>query len=433
MIRKIYNKYATERLRYQISVARNYIRRLFSDRLKIKKQQVLNLENLNRISGKKKIHVAFFVFSESQWKFGDLYELFDKDEKYVPMIVVCPLWQKEQAAMMFEVMQTTYTFFRKKNYNVLMTYDFNRKEWIDIKSSLNIDIIFWAFPYSANTKFEYSIDNFPDCLSCYVPYFYGTVKNVWAFDLLFHNLQWILFCESVFHKKMYEKKQRLHGVNVYVSGYPLFDLFKEESSDIFQWKQGVRLKKVIWAPHHTIFRDGYSNFLKVHALMLEIAEIYKNEVQFVFKPHPMLRSKLYQISNWGKDKTDAYYRKWIEMPNTMLWEGSYISLFNSSDAMLHDCGSFTIEYLYTLKPVFYFSSNNRKKGLNKVGLLAYESHYLGNNKEDIMMFMDIVLGRKEDVLYDKRKFFKSTCLLPPGGNDASWNIYRKIDSYFDKK
>lgn len=54
-----------------------------------------------------------------------------------------------------------------------------------------------------------------------------------------------------------------------------------------------------------------------------------------------------------KRKTDRYYSEWESLSNAQLETGKYVDLFMTSDAMIHDCGSFTIEYHYTLKPVMY--------------------------------------------------------------------------------
>jgi CDP-glycerol glycerophosphotransferase (TagB/SpsB family) len=83
--------------------------------------------------------------------------------------------------------------------------------------------------------------------------------------------------------------------------------------------------------------------------MIEMAKKYQDSVQFVFKPHPVLRSKLVVL--WGEEKTNAYYNTWDSLPNSTIHEDEYIDLFLTSDAMIHDSGSFTVEYLYVNKPV----------------------------------------------------------------------------------
>lgn len=429
-LKRVYNKYASETLRYKVSLVRAFFRRSFLDRKIIEKQQFRNSVLEKKLKKREKINVAFFIISDSEWKFGELYRLLDQDVKFSPTVVVCPLFHKEESYRMYDVMKRTNDTFLKKGYNLLSTYDSEKQEWIDLRKQ-NFDIIFWGFPYANLTRKEYDISNFPNSLSCYVPYFYGTVKYRWAFDLLFHNLLWWLFCESDFHKNFYKRKSRMEGKNVYVSGYPPFDSLLTSKSNTFLWKQSnPNLLKIIWAPHHTISGgDGYSSFLKYSDEMVKIAFHYNDKVQFVFRPHPLLKSKLYQISDWGKERTDAYFKKWVEMPNTMVWEGEYRNLFDTSDAILHDSGSFMVEYLFTLKPALYFASINRLKGLNQVGKEAYYCHTLANSAEDIYNFIDSLLEKKDDGLLDKRKELLKNYLLPPNGVDASLNIYNKLRMY----
>ena len=69
----------------------------------------------------------------------------------------------------------------------------------------------------------------------------------------------------------------------------------------------------------------------------------------VFKPHPMLKSKLFR-TKLGKAKTDDYFHFWETQSNTQFNDGEYIELFKQSDAMIHDSGAFLAEYIFTDKP-----------------------------------------------------------------------------------
>ncbi|WP_456087496.1 CDP-glycerol glycerophosphotransferase family protein [Parabacteroides sp.] len=431
MLRYFYNKYASEKTKNRVSIVRAWIRRLLTDRFVINNQQKRNNLLQFQLKNKEQIRVAFFIFSESEWKYGDLYNLLKQNKRFLLSIVICPECKKEQISLVDE-MEKTSSFFQKEGYNVISTYDKKNNRWIDVKKEFKPDIIFWGFPYPEITKEIYRITNYTNSLSCYVPYFWGTTDGRWVWDLLFHNMLWILFCETQFHKEFYKKKSRMHGNNVYVSGYPPFDFFLKNQNEFksnFKWKvNDSRFRKVIWAPHHIISDGGQSTFLRYFDVMLEVATIYKDKIQFVFKPHPLLKSKLYNLKNWGKERTDNYYYCWDSLPNTMLWEGEYSSLFRESDALLHDCGSFMVEYLFTLRPVLYFASENRLKTLNELAVEAYNLHYIGNSKDDIYNFIELVVLNGEDRLYPLRKDFCKK-ILPPNELTAAENIYKKIISY----
>ena len=191
--------------------------------------------------------------------------------------------------------------------------------------------------------------------------------------------------------------------------------------------QTIKKKKIIWAPHYSINRNTafhYSTFLVYYDYMLELAEKYKDYIQIAFKPHPYLLTKLYEI--WGKDKTDRYYSSWENGVNTQLVLGDYVSLFMHSDALIHDCSSFTIEYHYTKNPVLYLiKDDHHADGLNEFGKKAFKMHYLGRNEEDIESFViNIIQGK--DNMKKKREDFYKRYLLPPYGKPASINIINAI-------
>ena len=160
--------------------------------------------------------------------------------------------------------------------------------------------------------------------------------------------------------------------------------------------------------------------------MLELAEKYKDKVQFVFKPHPLLKNNLYQHPVWGKDRTDAYYETWANGENMAIAEGEYIDLFNSSDAMINDSASFTFEYLYMNKPCLFLSNYDRQKDANVAALKAYDSWYHATTETEIEKFIEDVVIAGKDMMKDKRKAFYEEVLLPPNGKSVAENILDDI-------
>ena len=114
------------------------------------------------------------------------------------------------------------------------------------------------------------------------------------------------------------------------------------------------------------------------------------------------------------------------MSNTFIQEGDYIDLFLTSDAMIHDCGSFLIEYLYTNKPVMRMMNDISPESLyNDLALKALDVYYKGFNKEDVESFIiDIING--SDTLKQSRSDFINQYLLPPNGKTPSENILSDI-------
>jgi CDP-glycerol glycerophosphotransferase (TagB/SpsB family) len=112
-------------------------------------------------------------------------------------------------------------------------------------------------------------------------------------------------------------------------------------------------------------------------LMLELAQAYKDRIQIAFKPHPSLITQLYQHPDWGKERADDYYARWQQMENTQLETGGYVDLFMTSDAMIHDSGSFVVEYLYANRPVMFVSIN-----LQSIIFLKLLNRFFSKNTKD---------------------------------------------------
>ena len=73
-------------------------------------------------------------------------------------------------------------------------------------------------------------------------------------------------------------------------------------------------------------------------------------IDFVFRPHPLLFIRMINDNVWTKNMVDDYLSKikkaGIEYSNG----GEYFRLFSECDAIINDCGSFTLEWLFTGKP-----------------------------------------------------------------------------------
>ena len=168
-----------------------------------------------------------------------------------------------------------------------------------------------------------------------------------------------------------------------------------------------------------------SSFLEISDLMVQLRDAYKDKLIFAFKPHPVLKPKLYKL--WGKEKTEAYYNGWVESSNSFLAEGDYLELFAGSDAMIHCSGSFLVEYLYTGKPVAYVYSKSRNPPeIGEIGEAALGAHYSVKNKIDIERFLSEVVVKGVDTMCEFRretvdKYFKS-----PNRKMFSDNVYSNI-------
>lgn len=389
-----------------------------------------HLKALRKLRNKDVLRCVFFATFEETWKYDVVYQLMEKHPRFDPLILVCPIVNYGYDNMI-QRMDSSYSFFQKKGYQVQKAYHVDSKSYVDVRKDLHPDIIFYTNPYKGLVDDRYFITEFKDVLTIYVPYFYNdTADYELAYDEFLLNVVWRRYLETDMHLKMAARYSRNHGRNAVVTGYPGIEEFlsKSDSFSGADWKvKDPHFKRIIWAPHHSIYATDafkYASFMLFCDTMLDLAVKYKDQIQFAFKPHPLLRNKLERL--WGREKTDAYYEKWSQMPNTTVVEGDYVDLFLTSDAMIHDSGSFIAEYLYLNKPVLRTLNGIELSSLhNEFGLCCLENHYKAGNASEIDRFIQNVIAGV-DPLKTQRTEFIHEVLIPKGS--PSQNI---IDDILD--
>lgn len=396
----------------------------------IRKNFFLQKRALNKLKKKDKIKCVFLGLFSEIWKYDYVYKIMKDNPRFDPIILVCPI-NTYGYENMLKRMDDCYDFFKQKGYKVIKSYDCHDKKYINLGIDIKPDIIFYTNPYKGLIDDRYFITNFQNILTIYVPYYYNEgVDYKITYDTMFHNLLWRQYLETDFHMNLSKTYSLTKGRNSVVTGYPGIEKFLNPVGEIKDdcWKcKSKRIKRIIWAPHHTLqaaWSCHYSCFLQYCDVMVNLAQKYKNEAQFVFKPHPLLRNKLDIL--WGKDKTKEYYDKWAQMENTSLKDGDYADLFLTSDAMIHDSGSFLIEYLYVNKPVMRTINDiPLEKMYNPFALKCLDQYYKAYNEKDIEQFIQNVINGV-DPLKEQRTKFVNEVLMPKGS--PSQNI---IDDILD--
>ena len=392
---------------------------------------------LQMIQKKDKVNVAFFVVNLSMWRCDSLFKLMLDDPRFEPVFVPMPRpmfnfeSEKEEQYRLID-------YCRQKGYPYISGYDYETKHFNGV-DEIKPDLVFFSQPHNAAYPAHKIEALWKKSLFFYVPYCFVIGKE----DVLVNNL-YLNICQTVFSEnemiKSIESEVLLNkGRNQIVSGYINANLLiGEREDDIKLWKQSSKeIKRIIWAPHHSILEKdllNYSNFLSIADDMLKLAHDYQGKVQFVFKPHPGLKPKLYDLESWGKERTDNYYLKWANMPNTTVDEGSYDGIFRSSDAMIHDSSSFTVEYLYTTKPVMYISKADHLEYMNSFGEMCYNMHYKGFSIDDVRLFIDdVVICGRDTMKKDREDFVNNYLMTSDGCSTAEVIMNHLVSLCFNKK
>lgn len=380
----------------------------------------LDRERLKEVRKKEKIKILFVLIDLGQWKTECLYTAMLDHPKFEPILGVTLSTESPEAK------QVLIKYISEKGYKY---YDLDKQnhgvQWIAP------DIIVFQKPYDSNYIKSVNFKKFLNTIMVYCPYGVHSIEEGWNLSLPIKQVSIQNYYENEMTAASLRRNYPKYAHNVVVTGLPFNDgLLMDKSQYKNPWKtQEQSKKKIIYAPHHTLpgmslGGVGYSTFLDYGEFMLHLAKKYKDQIQWAFKPHPYLYTKL--VQTWGKEKTDSYYNEWATLSNTQLEKGEYIGLFKHSDAMIHDCGSFTIEYHYTHNPVLYLDNgDNHTSNLNEFACRAYELHYKAKSKEDIENFIKNVLKEIDPLCSDRNNFF-NTFLLPPNGKTACQNIIDAI-------
>lgn len=368
-----------------------------------------------RLKEKKILNCVFLLIDDSIWKCDTIYRAMEASPNFNPQIIACAVPNSTGYIDAVKKMNQCYDFFARRGYNVVKSYNSETGEKLDLKK-LNPDLIVYTKPFTSLIDRSYSIDKLKDKLTIYVPYYInGTNDYQLAYNLPVHNFCWRYYVESPLHLGFAKKYSYAKGKNVVVSGYPgIEDFINPEYKPTDNWKiKDRKFKRVIWAPHQSIEFSGsvnYSTFLKYCDFMVEMAKKYNDQIQFAFKPHPLLKKRLY--AKWGQKKTDSYYEVWNTMSNTMISDSDYHDLFLTSDAMIHDCGSFTIEYLYLNKPVMRLMNDlDPRTMFGDFGMACINQHSLAYSEADIESFIEEIATGKDSRKGERTKFINETLTM----------------------
>lgn len=371
-----------------------------------KKQHDLLIEEIKKRGYAK---VLFVASSLSMWKYEEIFKLLISDGRFKVKIILSP-FQSFSAEAKSNSIEQLKSYFSPYNVDIYNCY--LNKEYIQIwMKQYDPDIIFYPMPYHGVFDNDLEAVNFYNKLLCYTPYSIGTDSGGLAIDTPFLNIAWKFFAATSIHYDIYRSLMTNKAENVEIVGKCDINQLSSQSTE-FDWKSGnPEEKRLIWAPHYSIgdkaalHRDSFS---WLYDFMLNLPERYSGKLRITFKPHPKLRTMLYNHPDWGKEKADEYYNTWRYGKYTQLCEGEYTALFATSDAMIHDSSSFMGEYLYTKKPVLFTAKNIEipKKELNEFGNLCLNQHYIASCQEDIIEFIsNVIFAGKDNYKYKREAFY----------------------------
>jgi len=369
------------------------------------------------LEGSSPIRVAFVASNLASWKVDQVVEAMNASENFHTTVFLARFTNRFNGAIADHEYKKLSLHFEKKGFNYVDTFSLTDVEIRQAIRRFNPHAIFITNPYSLISPTLHQ-ELLSERLTCYVPYHHEVVAygdNREQYDQLSHNAFWKVFTPHHTSKEYYKNTRMKGGRGVVVTGLPACEpLFEPSPQFSYPWKSqfGEKLR-VIWAPHWLIRSDlKLATIYELGAAIKELAWRYQDRVEWVMRPHPFLRPTLVNHPDWGKRKTDDFFQFWAESDFTQIEEGEYTDLFHTSDAMIHDSGSFLAEYLCVDKPVMYLKTERTSDNyLNDFGMSALNACAMGRGADDIERFIESLLNG-EDPEAQKRRAFIDENLAP---------------------
>ena len=374
-----------------------------------------------------KLTVAFLVCDASMFSGESVYLKLKDDPRFACSICVAPRVTRGEAFLRETLAKTVSSLAARYGDAVRPLYEPDTGRALP----LDADLVFSTILYEDQTLPDYTTERLSArSLVAILYYGYGGLfasnehKTPFLPNLVF---AWRYFVSNEATRAMNVARNPRLADSIVVAGYCKMDRLAALCDRTAAAPAEGRRKKVILCPHHTIDKavDGslaLSTFLEHADLFLKLPEMFP-EIDFVFRPHPLLVPRLATAKWWGEAKTAAYREKMAAFPNVEFQQGGdYFASFAASDAMIHDCGSFLAEYFYTGKPQCYLLASEKtveEQFLPFSRQLLAHAHKAFTDDEIVAFLRNVVLAG-EDPDKSARDAFarREVCVNHPHATDA---------------
>lgn len=372
-------------------------------------------KNEEELRKKDIIKVGFVTYTSSTWNIDALYKLLSNNDKFNVEIIVGHS-PAENKALSEDEFKQTISYFSKLGYLVVQAGELEKIE--------KYDMLFFLDPTNLSER-QVKLFGLPlKILIFHTSYSFMLSGNERKVGMWMYHLAYKYYTDSMFYKKRIEQ-YRYSTNNVEFLGFPKMDQYY-----LANYKKRTEKKVIIYAPHHSVDYSRYrsATFQDNYQIILELAQKYKDETFWIYKPHPRLRYGSIKAGVF-KDMNgyEEYVNQWRMLPNAEVVEiGDYFPVFKESDGMITDSISFLAEYQFTHKPLLLLESGEEE--YNEFGQSIVNILYKCSGKDDksIESFIrDCISG--VDSMYDERKvFFEKNLDYMKDGEFANLKIYNQI-------
>jgi hypothetical protein len=385
-----------------------------------------------RSASGKCIRVGFFVLYDSAFPALSVARALVKDERFEPVIVLIPDTLRGQENMVAQL-EKSHESLADLGIRVVRGYETDTEKYIDLSEEL--DFVCISNPYDELTHEYFKLSYLREKMVLLFFISYGFSLSLLHRTTIqrevFRNF-WRVFVPTRLNRLDYREHANVLPGVVEVTGYPKMD-------DLARAKRSSSQRpSIILAPHHTVreWPGGLelSTFLVFAETILELPSRYPG-IDFVFRPHPLLFVHLKADDLWGAARADQYLSDLAQHTNvTVDVNHEYLSTFARSDALIHDSGSFSAEYLFTGNPALFLSLPDRDPALQfaPLGQQCLSHHYQATSAQQIHEFIQGVVEDGDDPMKRSRlRFVNST--LKPHYPHASERVVRRLTSVLKRR
>ena len=371
---------------------------IVEDRLSVLERKIDSLALINcvdRVDNKKEKNIVFVLHNLNSWySLLDLYNELNGRDNIVLYIFVA---EKNKSSYVCS------KYLDEEGISYINVGNFSMEQCYSLLYSINPSCIFRQSPWDNDLDEKFSAVNISNFKIVYVPYFslnlvefYNKNINMQVNQNL-HLLAWKIYCESQVSYLEFSKfyygdisKVKYFGNNKlnYINNY-----FKDKDKDKDKKLKSSEKLNILWAPHHSVDNKwlGFGTFDINFFDFLNFAQKFKDKVEIVLRPHPLLFENMSLVD---KERLDVFLDSWGKLPNTTIdMDWDYLKLFEWSDLLVTDGISFLAEYPLTRKNLI-FIENKHHLPFNINGKICVDCAHIAKSFEEISQFIFDVIDLK---------------------------------------
>lgn len=371
--------------------------------------------------------VTFLMQEESVWpSTQSVYEAMRADERFETHLVYVPFTHKNETQQ-----DRNLEIYRSMGLPIAnyTEYDLSKD---------NPDIVFFAKPYAAVPQPFYirEVEKIVEH-TVYIPYGMETNYRLirYGFQEYLHYRAWRHIVHGPTVKAVGRKYGYRNGENIVVWGHPRADNYLPEKHYAIpdEWIKKIRGRKVLcWCPHHTIVPgpECVSTWLQFFKVVFAAMERHP-DIVLLWRPHPLLFGAIVNNGYMTQAELDTLITEKTPEDNIILDRSSdYRTSFAISDAMITDGTTFSVEYLYTGKPLMLTTED-----INQFydAALMEKALYIGRIPQDIERFIDGISKEEDPKREERKNYIRQTMFVPDKGTVGEYIAEHIINDLIREK